>query len=323
MLQCNIPIDLFSAAVFLGNMAEETECAPGVIEKKGGIVMPAKNIIDGFLKSEKEICGDPKSEIRRFLQLLATAVDFAFQPIADFRTGKIYAYEALLRGQEKMGLKSIQELFDHAFDQGFLHCLDMTLRAMAMDKFSQMSGKKRTRLFFNLDNRILQSHDYEPGNTAEILPLYGLSPSIVTFEISEKHNITGDSWINRTLENYRDQGFSLAIDDFGTGYSGMQLLYICQPDFLKIDRFFISGIESDDRKRLFVSKLVELAKILGITVVAEGVETKEEFRSCREIGCDLAQGYYIGRPAMVPCSPAAMPEAEKPNVVQDSHVQLQ
>ncbi len=285
--------------------------------------MSAQKKIADFLETETIPGNDPKGETRRFLKALAMTVDFAFQPIADLRTGKIYAYEALLRGHEKMGLRSIHGLFDHAFNQGFLHCLDMVLRTLAMGRFSRMSRKKRTRLFFNLDNRILQSHDYEPGNTAEILPQFGLSSSIVTFEISEKHNITGNSWIDRTLKNYRDQGFSLAIDDFGTGYSGMQLLYVCQPDFLKIDRFFISGIESDARKRLFVSKLVELAQVLDITVVAEGVETRDEFRSCREIGCDLAQGYYIGRPALVPESHAATPEPEKPSVPQDSYIQLQ
>lgn len=285
--------------------------------------MPAQKSVADFLEIENIPGNDPRGETRQFLKTLAMNVDFALQPIADFKTGKIYAYEALLRGQEKIGFRSIQDLFDHAFDQGFLHCLDMVLRALAMSKFSRMSRKKHTRLFFNLDNRILQSHDYEPGNTAKILPQFGLSSSVVIFEISEKHNVTGNSRINKTLENYRDQGFSLAIDDFGTGYSGMQLLYVCQPDFLKIDRFFISGIENDDRKKLFVSKLVELAQILGITVVAEGVETKEEFRSCREIGCDLAQGYYIGRPALIPVSYTATPEPEKPNLVQDSHIQLQ
>lgn len=293
-----------------------------------------ENVVD-FLKTGNIPGNDPMGETGRFLQALSITADFAFQPIADFQTGKIYAYEALIRGQDKMGFRSIQGLFDHAFDQGFLHSLDMTLRAMAMSKFSRMSRKKHTRLFFNLDNRILKSNDYEPGNTTKLLPQFGLSPSVITFEISEKHNITGNSWINRTLENYREQGFSLAIDDFGTGYSGMQLLYLCQPSFLKIDRFFISGIENDDRKRLFVSKLVELAQVLGITVVAEGVETKGEFRSCREIGCDLAQGYYIGRPALVPGSHTAIsgltpaihqiaePEPEAPNVAQDSHIQLQ
>mgnify|MGYP000538379432 CR=1 FL=1 len=285
--------------------------------------MPTQKSVADFLEDGNIPGDDPTGETRRFLQALAISVDFAFQPIADFQTGKIYAYEALIRGQGKMGFRSIHGLFDHAFNQGFLHCLDMVLRIMAIGKFSRISRKKRTRLFFNLDNRILQSHDYEPGNTADILPQFGLSPSAITFEISERHNITKNSWINRTLENYREQGFGLAIDDFGTGYSGMQLLYVCHPDFLKIDRFFISGIENDDRKKLFVSKLVELAHILGITVVAEGVETKDEFKSCREIGCNLAQGYYIGRPAIIPESHAPAPEPERPNVTESNYLQLQ
>ena len=88
----------------------------------------------------------------------------------------------------------------------------------------------------------------------------------------------------------------IAIDDFGAGYSGLTLLYHSEPDYIKIDRFFIANINDDSRKKFFVSYVVDLAHMMGIIVIAEGVETAEEFFICREIGCDYVQGFLIQKP---------------------------
>ncbi|MBK5970384.1 hypothetical protein CCR91_16895 [Thiorhodovibrio winogradskyi] len=98
------------------------------------------------------------------------------------------------------------------------------------------------------------------------------------------------------MERLRQKGFLFAIDDFGTGYSGLKLLYEFPPDLIKIDRFFISSIARDHKRRLFVENAVHLAHTLGVQVVAEGVETADELTACRDIGCDLAQGFFIARP---------------------------
>lgn len=244
--------------------------------------------------SKSLFSGDP--EIRDFLQDISENIDFAFQPIVTINTGKCYGYEALLRGHEKLGFKSIRALFDYAYDKRILHCIDTFLRAAAIEKFSLLEDGGGALLFYNLDNRILDSDDYQPGNTVQLLSAHGLTPRSVCFEISEADDVSRNDQTMRTLENYRNQSFTLAIDDFGTGYSGLQLLYQCQPNYLKIDRFFISGITEDGKKRLFVSRLVELAHVLSIVVVAEGVETEKEFFTCKDIGCDLVQGYFVSKP---------------------------
>ena len=94
----------------------------------------------------------------------------------------------------------------------------------------------------------------------------------------------------------RKQGFKLAIDDFGVGHGEMKLLCDYPVDYLKIDRHFISGIDKSPRKRHLVKNIVNMAHVLGIRVIAEGIETEAEFITCRESGVDLVQGWFIARP---------------------------
>lgn len=227
------------------------------------------------------------------------ALTYAFQPIRDLNDGHIHGYEALLRGHKDAGFETIDAVFDEAFAVGHLHAVDMELRARACRNFFGHLGTAGPVLFFNLDNRILDSVDYRMGGTQALLSRHGVRADKVCFEISERHKIATDNAIE-TLSAYRKQGYRLAIDDFGAGYAGLSLLYDQQPEVLKIDRFFVSDIPRDDKKRVFVTAIVKLAHALDIKVVAEGVETREELEACRAVGCDLAQGWHIGMPEFFP-----------------------
>lgn len=138
--------------------------------------------------------------------------------------------------------------------------------------------------------------DYTPGFTSGLLLEYGLSQSSICFEISEKHELAFCLETQKAFNAYKQQTYKIAIDDFGTGFSGLQLLYYSEPDFIKIDRFFITDIENDPKKKLFVSNFIKLAHILGIHVIAEGIETEKEFYVCHDVGCDFVQGYLVQRP---------------------------
>jgi diguanylate cyclase (GGDEF)-like protein len=225
-------------------------------------------------------------------------IDYAFQPIVNIHSGVCYGYEALLRNHEAAGFSSIFEFFDTAYDDHVLHSIDLQLREIAINKFSQLEWKNKVKLFFNLDNRLLNSADYKPGNTLNQLKFSDLSQDSVCFEISERHELNHNKEITAVLNHYRSQGFKIAVDDCGAGFAGLKLLYYIRPDFIKIDRFFIQDITDDLNKRIFVSSLVNLAHILGSIVIAEGVETVKEFYSCRNIGCDLIQGYLVQRPVV-------------------------
>lgn len=222
--------------------------------------------------------------------------DFAFQPIVNIHTGICYGYEALLRNFEAAGFASVDDLFDRAYRDHVLYAVELALREKAICKFSQLEWKNHVKLFFNLDNRVLSAKAYKPGNTVNILKYHNLSQDSLCFEISERHELPHAKKAIDILNAYRSQGFKIAVDDCGTGFAGLKLLYYTKPDFIKIDRFFIQDITHDPNKRLFVSSIVNLAHVMGSIVVAEGVETKEEYYSCLNIGCDLIQGYLIQYP---------------------------
>ncbi|MCX8110744.1 MAG: EAL domain-containing protein, partial [Syntrophorhabdaceae bacterium] len=204
-------------------------------------------------------------------QKITEGLDFAFQPIVNIHNGTCLGFEALLRNYQDFGFLTIHDLFDAVYRDGCLFRFDLILREKAIEKFTKIDGFHRLKLFFNLENRITISKDYKPGQTLEILKRFNLSPGSVCLEISERHEINCASNDLMLLKNYKKQTYRIAIDDFGSGYSGLQLLYYTEPDYIKIDRFFISGIEVDSKKKLFVAKVVNLAHILGITVIAEGI----------------------------------------------------
>ncbi|HTX72660.1 MAG TPA: bifunctional diguanylate cyclase/phosphodiesterase [Rectinemataceae bacterium] len=222
-------------------------------------------------------------------------LEFAFQPITLFATSATYGFEALLRGWDHAGFTSIAQVFDRAFEDGVLCAFDLELRAMAFGRF-MAAGLGSAKIFYNVDNRLLEMPDNTTGNTMRIAEEAGLSPSRVVFELSELHDPDGRTGFDRVIAAYRRQGFRIALDDFGSGYAGLKLFHRAEPDIVKIDRYFVSGIAADPRKAAFLEKVVAMAHLMGITVVAEGVENELELRSCRDAGCDMVQGYFIARP---------------------------
>ena len=138
--------------------------------------------------------------------------------------------------------------------------------------------------------------DYKFGNTEKILEDLNIQKEKIVFELSERNTIEDASLVKNVLNRYRQSEFKIAIDDFGTGIAGLQLLYYAESNFIKIDRFFIQNITNDSKKRLFCEHIIDMAHIMGMKVIVEGVETKKEFFTCKEIGADLVQGYFVQKP---------------------------
>jgi EAL domain-containing protein (putative c-di-GMP-specific phosphodiesterase class I)/GGDEF domain-containing protein len=223
-------------------------------------------------------------------------LDIAFQPIINIHTGKIFAVEALLRNYQEVGFASIFSLFDQVYKENVLYSFDIELREKAIRKFTKINGFEDIKLFYNLDNRLFEMPNFTQGNTSKILKQCGVTKDNICFEISERHEISDDSNMQNILEHYKNSKYCIAIDDFGVGHSGYKLLYDSMPNIIKIDRFFLTDIEKNIKKKLMVRSITHLAIQLGIKVVAEGVETREELLTCRDIGCHLVQGYFVQRP---------------------------
>ncbi len=232
----------------------------------------------------------------RWREIIFDTIDYAFEPIVNIHTGAAFGFEALMRNYEQVGFGSITEFFTVALEEGVLFQVDSFLRERAVQKFAQSGLSDKVKLFLNVDNRIIYQKEFQTGGLARVLQQHGLSPSSVCLEISEQHEIKPEDGPRQVLQIIRSQTYKLAIDDFGTGYSGLQMLYHAEPDFIKIDRFFISGIASDSKKRFFVANIINMAHLLGVIVIAEGVETEQEFFICRDLGCDMVQGHLVQMP---------------------------
>ncbi|MGI9379347.1 MAG: GGDEF domain-containing protein [Methyloligellaceae bacterium] len=245
------------------------------------IAAPARDIIsDGFLARAQHV------------------LEIALQPIVSIQTGSIYAYEALMRGYENMEFETIDDVLNAAHTFGVSDKLYLLLLDKSLEKLTSLVNSEDVKLFYNLDGRALEGDADLHLESMKLLEQYNFPPSSLCLEFSETYDYASALTVAEMVDAHRSEGINFAIDDFGRGFSELKVLYEYHPEFIKIDRFFIQEIVAEDRKRLFVETVVNLAHVLGIRVVAEGIETEAEFDHCRKLGCDLAQGYLIAKPQL-------------------------
>jgi len=231
--------------------------------------------------------------------ILATAsLTPLFQPIVSLKENKIYGYEALIRGPSNSPLHSPINLFDAASRHGRLAELDLLCREVAIKKFGQL--RLDTKLFINTIPEVLLQQDYQHGLTRDFIKKAGLPAKQVVIELTEQFPIDDYDLMREATEHYREMGFSIALDDLGAGYSGLRTWSEIQPDFVKLDRHFMTDIHQDNNKRRFVQSMVDIAKDINCKVIGEGIEIREEYITSDEMKIDFAQGYYFGRPAIQP-----------------------
>jgi EAL domain-containing protein (putative c-di-GMP-specific phosphodiesterase class I) len=136
-------------------------------------------------------------------------------------------------------------------------------------------------------------------NVADILERTGLEPGLLGLEITESVVMRDPEVSTILLRALKDLGVRLAVDDFGTGYSSLAYLRRFPVELLKVDRAFVDGLDAqpgDAEDRAIVAAVVSLAHTLGMKAIAEGVETQEQLRELRALGCDMAQGFLIAKP---------------------------
>jgi EAL domain-containing protein (putative c-di-GMP-specific phosphodiesterase class I) len=155
------------------------------------------------------------------------------------------------------------------------------------------------------------------------LQLHDVDPHMLMLEITEQDLVLDRQQGAGTLDLLRESGVRVSIDDYGTGYSSLSYLCDLPVDELKLDREFVQRMLLQERAAIVVRSSVQLAKSLGLTIVAEGVETVEEWDALRDAGCDLAQGYLLGRPMPIEAfdtwftsrrAPMPVPRAGMPGV---------
>ena len=170
-----------------------------------------------------------------------------FQPIVKLGDGEILAWEALTRGPKGSHFRSPAVLFDFAEEVDQVFDLEKVCRHNAVHGIGRLEHDQK--LFLNINPLSIVDPDFTPGQTLVLLEEYGLKPSDVVLEITERHSIRDFTLFHRTLEHYRTQGFKVAIDDVGTGYSGLWSIAEIRPDFLKVDMSLVQGIDANPVKR--------------------------------------------------------------------------
>ena len=221
---------------------------------------------------------------------------YHFQPIVHAKTGQIFAYEALMRTDSLINLTPLQVLAI-AREYGRLYDVEKVTFFGIMEQYVQhYSAFQGSKVFINTI----------PGyflNTADCQELKNRFQSYLdcfVIELTEQDSTSDEELIRLKQLSKPGSQAQIAIDDYGTGHSNMVNVLRYGPQFIKIDRALISGIEEDSNKQLFVRNTIEFAHQNGIRALAEGVETEAELRTVIEYGVDLIQGYYTARPAEKP-----------------------
>jgi diguanylate cyclase (GGDEF)-like protein/PAS domain S-box-containing protein len=224
--------------------------------------------------------------------------DTAYQPVIDVATETIVGYEALIRWHRTDGVAvSPADFIPVAEDIGLIEELGLLVFERACRRLRAWARAGRTDVVVsvNVSVRQLLDRDFVRAIGA-CVQLYDVKPTTIDLEITENIFANEDPAIGKSVDELRALGFGIVIDDFGVGYSSLGYLRRLAPTKVKVDRAFVSRMLVEPGAAAIVKAVVGLGRAFGFAVVAEGVETREEFDAIRAAGCDLAQGYFFGRP---------------------------
>ena len=233
-----------------------------------------------------------------------------YQPEVSLRSGEIVRFEALLRWTNpELGTIPPSSFIPLAEETGLIVPIGTWVLEEACRQTRQrVSTGSAAGVSVNVSSVQFGRADFVDIVTG-VLHRTGLPSHLLELELTETVVMHGLDDAAKKITCLREMGVSISIDDFGTGYSSLSYLQKLRIDNLKIDRSFIRDIPFDTNALSLTRALVSLAHGLGVEVVVEGVETREQLEAVREMGCDMAQGYYLGRPA--PAS-GFVPETELP-----------
>jgi diguanylate cyclase (GGDEF)-like protein/PAS domain S-box-containing protein len=238
----------------------------------------------------------------RFVTRLRKAVEsqrwaLHYQPILELATGRIQGVEALIRWIEPDGtMIPPGDFIPVAEELGLIEAIgDWVVRELVYQSQAWRELDIDLDISFNLSPRQFWQPELAKG-ILERIREGGVDPSRVVVEITESSAMTDPDRAQAILEDLHAGGLRIAIDDFGTGYSSLARIRDMPVDVLKIDRSFVSGVDVDPQNQSIVSAFIELARGLGLTVLAEGIETEGELSFLLERGCVMGQGFYFSKP---------------------------
>ncbi|PLX68699.1 MAG: EAL domain-containing protein [Denitrovibrio sp.] len=222
-----------------------------------------------------------------------------FQPIVNTSSLEIFGYECLSRGVTQSGEYMPPDImFGAAKTTGMLFNLDRQCREAAI-KTSAIK-KIDKNIFINFLPTAIYNPEFCLKDTVMWLDKFEFEPSSITFEVVETEEITNTAHLQEILTFYKSKGYNTALDDMGSGYSSLNLLSALSPDIVKIDMELIRDIDKNSIKQSIVEGLIAISNGIGYKMIAEGIETKEEYEWIKEKGIDYVQGYYFAKPSPEP-----------------------
>lgn len=243
--------------------------------------------MDAILRERRRI----EIDLRRALD--SNVFRLAFQPLLSCKEQQLIGFEALLRWPDGWPQQSPAAFIPVAEESGLMipigaWVLEAACRAAA-------SWKEPLKIAVNLSPMQFRHGDVHAA-VEKALQVSGLPPNRLELEVTESVWLQNSDAVLEQLQRLRKLGISIALDDFGTGYSSLSHLWQFPFDIVKIDRSFVSEMETESKAAAIVHSIVSLARTLHLTVIAEGVETRSQAQTLAEAGCDQAQGYLFGRP---------------------------
>ena len=244
-----------------------------------------------------------REEDRRLLVLDALIqgqdVVTLYQPILDLRDLSVVGHEVFTRGPSGGPFEDPERLFALAERAGRMTEFERLSRRRALASVHRHL-KPGGKLFLNTSARALRDPEVAGAGFVRRVEEEGLEHSQVVLEISERVAVEERQTYRAALRALKHEGFGIAIDDMGAGYSSLQSIVELEPDFLKFDISLVRNIDRSLIKRSLLETLVDLSEKIGAGVIAEGIETRTEFETLREMGVRLGQGPYLAPPTLVP-----------------------
>ncbi len=240
-----------------------------------------------------------KKEIENRMEIALQQNEFIMflQPELELNTGRLIAAEALVRWQYEGKIVPPDEFIPLFEQNNFIIKLDMYMFEKACEylKNWQEEGRELFAISVNFSRNHLYSKEFLTS-LVKICKKYSIEPRYLGIEITESSMLKNESELISLVKQLQNQGFRVLMDDFGAGYSSLGLLKSTPVDVLKLDKSFFTKIESLERSIAVVNSVIQLSKNLNIRTVAEGVETLENAKILKEMGCDIIQGYYYAKP---------------------------
>jgi len=224
-----------------------------------------------------------------------------YQPIVSMKRRSIVGFEGLSRGWDTQNKSMIPAplLFESASQQGLSLELDYLCRSRILEEFgSLLKIDPEFILTLNIDSATVLGGSPWNSNLKAQVAKAGLTPRNVVIEILESA-VKDVQELLRFVASYREAGYLIAMDDVGAGHSNLNRIPLVKPDIIKVDRFLVEGVDRDFYKQEVFKSVLSMARHLGTVIIAEGVETEGELATLLELGVDMIQGYYFGRPRKI------------------------